>query len=166
MALMGAQVHTISGRGPYCHRIHDQICHRLGALHPHQGGQRQFGQIYILDTEMAAQQLLRKLSEKIGKPYQFAWYSLIRERGFARGQYAIPTANEVAVVYVGEENDVPASRSLAVHLRQAAGSTLMSISDIDKRCDLLTYPLLFPTGRGGWDPNLVDNDGAQIAQMK
>ncbi|KAK6751391.1 hypothetical protein RB195_003027 [Necator americanus] len=27
MALMGAQVHTISGRGPYCHRIHDQICH-------------------------------------------------------------------------------------------------------------------------------------------
>ncbi|KAK6751390.1 hypothetical protein RB195_003026 [Necator americanus] len=89
-----------------------------------------------------------------------------RERGFARGQYATPTANKVAVVYVGEENDVPASRSLAVHLRQAAGSTLMSISDIDKRCDLLTYPLLFPTGRGGWDPILVDNDGAQIAQMK
>ncbi|KAK6735566.1 hypothetical protein RB195_018652 [Necator americanus] len=42
----------------------------------------------------------------------------------------------------------------------------MNISDIDKRCDLLTYPLLFPTGRGGRDPNLVDNDGARITQMK
>ncbi|ETN68767.1 hypothetical protein NECAME_15651 [Necator americanus] len=64
-------------------------------------------------------------------------------RNIARGQYAMPTANEVAVVYVGEENDVPPARSLAVSLRES----LMNISDMDKRCDLLTYPLLFPTGR-------------------
>ncbi|KAK6727617.1 hypothetical protein RB195_005357 [Necator americanus] len=208
MASMGAQVDTISGRGPYCYRIHGQIYHRLGALHPHQGEQRQFGQIYILDTEMAAQQRLGNMRNSDCDPnlmlFLSEWFARnnvyaqsfkmmseveqmeiaaaqrenrqtipirmvfddSRERGFARREYAIPTANEVAVVYVGEENDVPARRSLAVHVRQAAGSKLMNISDIDKRCDLLTYPLLFPTGRGGWDPNLVDNDGARITQMK
>ncbi|RCN31573.1 hypothetical protein ANCCAN_22634, partial [Ancylostoma caninum] len=58
MASMGAQVDALHGRGPYCYRIHGQIYHRLGALHPNQGEERQFGQIYILDTEMAAQQRL------------------------------------------------------------------------------------------------------------
>ncbi|KAK6762336.1 hypothetical protein RB195_023158 [Necator americanus] len=185
MASMGAQVDTISGRGPYCYRIHGQIYHRLGALHPHQGEQRQFGQIYILDTEMAAQQRLGNMRNSDCNPnlmlFLSEWFARnnvyaqsfkmmseleqmeiaaaqrenrqtipirmvfddSRERGFARGEYAIPTANEVAVVYVGEENDVPARRSLAVHVRQAAGSKLMNISDIDKRCDLLTYPLLY-----------------------
>ncbi|KIH61239.1 hypothetical protein ANCDUO_08493 [Ancylostoma duodenale] len=208
MASMGAQVDTLPGRGPYCYRIHGQIYHRLGALHPNQGEQRQFGQIYILDTEMAAQQRLGHLRNSTCDPnlmlFLSEWFSQHnayaqsfkmmseveqleleaaerenrsptsirmvfqenRERGVGRGQYVNPTANEVAVVYVGEDNDVPASRNLAVHLRQAEGSTLVNISDIDKRCDLLTYPLLFPTGAGGWDPSLVDRDGERITQMK
>ncbi|KAK6761956.1 hypothetical protein RB195_022886 [Necator americanus] len=53
-------------------------------------------------------------------------------RNIARGQYAMPTANEVAVVYVGEENDVPPARSLAVSLRESDGTSLMNISDMDK----------------------------------
>ncbi|KAK6767373.1 hypothetical protein RB195_026573 [Necator americanus] len=142
-------------------------------------------EIYILDTEMAAQQRLGNMRNSDCDPnlmlFLSEWFARnnvyaqsfkmmseveqmeiaaaqrenrqtipirmvfddSRERGFARGEYAIPTANEVAVVYVGEENDVPARRSLAVHVRQAAGSKLMNISDIDKRCDLLTYPLLY-----------------------
>ncbi|RCN35395.1 hypothetical protein ANCCAN_18746 [Ancylostoma caninum] len=182
MASMGAQVDALHGRGPYCYRIYGQIYHRLGALHPNQGEQRQFGQIYILDTEMAAQQRLgnsfkmmseveqleMKAADREHRPHASIRmvFEENRERGFARGQYAIPTANEVAVVYVGEDNDVPLSRSLAVHLRQTEGSALVNINDIDKRCDLLTYPLLFPTGAGGWDPSLVDSSGARITQMK
>ncbi|KAK6027977.1 hypothetical protein OSTOST_05986 [Ostertagia ostertagi] len=56
MASMGAQVDTFRGRGPYCYRIHGQVYHRIGPLHPQEGEERQYGQIYILDTEMAAQQ--------------------------------------------------------------------------------------------------------------
>ncbi|ETN69400.1 hypothetical protein NECAME_05255 [Necator americanus] len=59
-----------------------------------------------------------------------SWYLMTAESD-ERGQYAVPTANEVAVSYVREENDVPASRSLAVHLCQAAGSTLLNTNDID-----------------------------------
>ncbi|RCN51900.1 hypothetical protein ANCCAN_01988 [Ancylostoma caninum] len=207
MASMGASVDTLTGRGPYCYRIHGQVYHRLGALHPNTGG-RQYGQIYILDTELAAQQRLGNAQNLNCDPdvmlFLSRWFAANniyaqsfkmmseveqaeidaaeregrrpttirmvfednRERGVARGQYAVPTANEVAVVYVGEDNDVPASRSLAVHLRQPEGAGLINISDIDKRCDLLTYPLLFPTGRGGWDPTMADRFGVRITQMK
>ncbi|EYC29486.1 hypothetical protein Y032_0006g2998 [Ancylostoma ceylanicum] len=71
-----------------------------------------------------------------------------REKGVSRGQYALPTSNEVAVVYVGEQNDVPPARSLAVHL-WGSGRTLINMYDIAKRSDLLAHLLLFPSGRGG-----------------
>ncbi|KAK6755988.1 hypothetical protein RB195_014402 [Necator americanus] len=132
MASMGAQVDTISGMGPYCYRIHGQIYHRLGALHPHQGEQRQFGQIYILDTAMAALQRLGNMRNSDCDPnlmlFLSEWFARnnvyaqsfkmmseveqmeiaaaqrenrqtipirmvfddSRERGFARGEYAIP----------------------------------------------------------------------------
>ncbi|VDO45786.1 unnamed protein product [Haemonchus placei] len=51
MTSFGAQVDTLLGCGPYCYRIHGQIYHRLKPL-------RQYGQIYTLDTELAAQQHL------------------------------------------------------------------------------------------------------------
>ncbi|PIO60100.1 hypothetical protein TELCIR_18411 [Teladorsagia circumcincta] len=47
-------------------------------------------------------------------------------------RYNEPTANEVAVVYVGEEGDVPAEHSLAVHLRTGG---LQNIQVIDPRLD-------------------------------
>ncbi|XGW26660.1 hypothetical protein V3C99_007343, partial [Haemonchus contortus] len=87
-------------------------------------------------------------------------------RGLARRPYDLPTANEVAVIYVGEDNDVPANRSLAVHLRSATGEQPRNISDIDKICDPLTYPLLFPTGEGGWEPGLRNREGTRITQKE
>ncbi|PIO73234.1 hypothetical protein TELCIR_04797 [Teladorsagia circumcincta] len=87
-----------------------------------------------------------------------------RERGLSRRRYVIPTANEVAVIYVGEEDDVPLTRSLALHLRRPAGDHLRNIRDIDKICDPLTYPLLFPTGAGGWDPSITNTLGGRITQ--
>lgn len=208
MASMGAQVDVPNGRGPYCSRIHGQVYHRIGALHPNQGQRRQYGQIYILDTEMAARQRLGNIQNASCDPglmtFLSEWFahnniyaqsfrmmseiehaeeeaaqrenrpqSTIRmifeenrERGITRDQYALPTCNEVAVVYFGEENDVPPARSLAVYLRESEGTSLTHISDIDKRCDLLAYPLLFPSGRGGWDPSLMDRRGVRITRMK
>nr|CDJ88114.1 Protein F59H6.5 [Haemonchus contortus] len=206
MASMGAQVDTLQGRGPYCYRIHGQIYHRLGPLHPREGELRQYGQIYILDTELAAQQrfgnarnaecspeLMRFLSELLSSVNVYAQsfkmmheleqaeillaaqenrtplnirmvFEESTERGLERWQYDLPTANEVAVISVGEDNDVPANRSLAVHLRGESGEQLINIRDIDKICGPLTYPLLFPTGAGGWDPSLTNTEGGRITQ--
>ena len=61
------------------------------------------------------------------------------------------TANEVAVVYVGDDDQIPGERLLVIH--EISGG-LRNISYLDKRCDPLTYPLLFPQGEDGWHPDM------------
>ena len=55
-ASMGAQIATVTSSGPYCYRIHGQIYHRIGALHPEAGQQAQYGQLYILFAALALQE--------------------------------------------------------------------------------------------------------------
>ncbi|KFD46371.1 hypothetical protein M514_12742 [Trichuris suis] len=62
MASMGAQVDIPGGRGPYCFRIHGQVYHFVGPLHPAPGQRPAYGQIYILDSEQAAEERLSNLS--------------------------------------------------------------------------------------------------------
>ncbi|EPB71688.1 hypothetical protein ANCCEY_09207 [Ancylostoma ceylanicum] len=57
MASMTATVDTPSGVGPYCFRIHGQVYHSTGALRPLPGQPSSFAQIYIFDTEEAANEL-------------------------------------------------------------------------------------------------------------
>ncbi|UYV82863.1 hypothetical protein LAZ67_22001131, partial [Cordylochernes scorpioides] len=52
-ASMGAQVDVFSGQGPFCYRIHGQIYHLTGPLHPHGNRARSYAQLYILDSEAA-----------------------------------------------------------------------------------------------------------------
>ncbi|XP_039610024.1 uncharacterized protein LOC120529870 [Polypterus senegalus] len=56
---MGAKISPPPGYGPYCFRIHGSICHRAGTLHPQQGENRQFAQLYILDPSEAAEQRMQ-----------------------------------------------------------------------------------------------------------
>ncbi|KHJ47461.1 hypothetical protein D918_02321 [Trichuris suis] len=48
----------------------------------------------------------------------------------------VPTSNEVAVIYVGEDDDIPATRSLAVHPRSGV------LRNIDGICDPVKVSLL------------------------
>lgn len=191
MASMGAQFDVPRGHGPYCFRIHGQVYHLAGPLHPEPGQRPSYGQIYILDTAQAANerlgnpanancdpQVMEELSGLIERnnPYAEA-YKMMAEvveeeerNAIVQGRtaapvrmifdpnstqdprrYNVPQANEVAVVYVGEDEDVPATRSLAIHPR---GGGLRQIRDIDKICDPFTYPIFFPTGKDGWHPDL------------
>ncbi|UYV67116.1 hypothetical protein LAZ67_4003936 [Cordylochernes scorpioides] len=52
-ASMGAQVDVFSGQGPFCYRIHGQIYHLTGPLHPHENRAPSYAQLYILDSEAA-----------------------------------------------------------------------------------------------------------------
>ena len=85
MASMGAQVEPVRGGGPYCYRIHGQIYHRVGPLHPEDGQPRRYAQLYILDTDAAARErqmirvnsncdanLLRSLSELMERVNPYA----------------------------------------------------------------------------------------------
>ena len=90
-------------------------------------------------------------------------FSDTRPTGLVGRRYDLPAANEVAIIYVGYDGDVPSTRSLCIHDR---GGRLINISHLDKRCDPLTYPLIFPTGADGWEPILQNSDGKRVSQMQ
>ncbi|CAF1307362.1 unnamed protein product [Rotaria sp. Silwood1] len=72
-----------------------------------------------------------------------------------RRLYNLPTANEVAAVFVIEDNEVPTHRQIALHLR---GKDLEIISILHPHCDPVIYLLLFPRGDEGWHPDLEKTD--------
>ncbi len=51
---MEAKLSPPSGHGPYCYRIHDQIYHYIGNLHPSANEPPSYGQLYIIDAAQAA----------------------------------------------------------------------------------------------------------------
>ncbi|UYV64563.1 hypothetical protein LAZ67_3001189, partial [Cordylochernes scorpioides] len=57
-ASIGANIATPPGYGPYCFRIHGQIYHRTGTLHPVGEKPPKFAQLYILDTAEATRERL------------------------------------------------------------------------------------------------------------
>ncbi|XP_003742376.2 uncharacterized protein LOC100901161 [Galendromus occidentalis] len=200
-ASVGARLAPPGGQGPFCYKIHDQIYHRIGALHPEPDNARRYGQVYILDTEQATDlrlqqnsqcdsntmrtlssllmavnpcaRALKMMSEIEAAENQLALreqrphpkltmrFEKATSRGLESRPYDLPTANEVAVVYVTEHDDVLSQRSLAVHQRSG---TLTHISILDERCDTLAYPLFFPTGQSAWHPNSMNSEHKKTTQ--
>lgn len=54
-ASFGAKLDVVSGQGPKVFRICGQIYHNAYALHPSENEDRKYGQLYIIDTEVASQ---------------------------------------------------------------------------------------------------------------
>ncbi|CAF1386187.1 unnamed protein product [Rotaria sordida] len=69
--------------------------------------------------------------------------------------YNLPTANEFATVFVGENSEVPIYRYIAVH---PCGQDPQTISILHPHCDPMTYSLLFPRGDKGWYSELEKID--------
>ncbi|CAF4797531.1 unnamed protein product, partial [Rotaria sp. Silwood2] len=193
---MGAQIDLPQGYGPYCFRIHRQIYHRIGPLHPEPDQRAQFGQLYFLDSSLALKErmgnaanencneaTMRKLGSimKSISPFAAAFKIMqeveeeeihrakkekralpplrmifnIDHRIHDRRLYNLPTANEVAAVFVGEDNKVPTHRHIAIHPRS---KDLQTISILHPHCDPMIYPLLFPHGDEGWHSDLEKTD--------
>ncbi|EFP05098.1 hypothetical protein CRE_20673, partial [Caenorhabditis remanei] len=168
MACMKADVQLPTG-GPYCYRIHKQVYHLIGDFHPGIGKPRNFAQVFIMDTEQAAAELAgrdmnfscsKELFEKLisvlkenhphAQSFQMMYEVENKEKEKA-ALYQESTANEVAVVYVGDSDEIPGKRGTTVYQRSG---NINSILLTDPNCDPMTYPLLFPTGQFGWHPNI------------
>jgi len=65
-----------------------------------------------------------------------------------------PSADEIAADFSSTEGEPPQNRHVVVHHRQG-GPKLLSV--MSPHCDPMVYPLLFPFGEPGWDPNLIHN---------
>ena len=74
--------------------------------------------------------------------------------GQDRCRYNLPSHNEVAVVFVGEDGAPPASREVVIYPR---GHPLKTVSSMSANLDPMVYPLFFPRGDAGWHNQLVHN---------
>ncbi|XP_021960165.1 uncharacterized protein LOC110856031 [Folsomia candida] len=150
-ASVGANLTSPPGHGPYCFRIHGQIYHRAGTLHPEEGQPRKFAQLYILDSGLAAEQrlsltenskcspeLMKELSSFMAlnnpfakatkmlheveieaeeearqqnQPKSLLFMAIVqtKERDIIR--YNAPRANEVAIVFQGDDGEPPLNSS-------------------------------------------------------
>jgi hypothetical protein len=101
-ASIGATIRPPPGQGPYCFRIHGQIYHRVGPLHPIGEEPPRFAQLYILDSDEALNkrmavkenercdpQLMARLDSLIRRINEYAkGYKMMRELEFEEEQRA------------------------------------------------------------------------------
>ncbi|XP_035713810.1 uncharacterized protein LOC118438127 [Folsomia candida] len=84
-ASVGAQIKAPPGYGPYCYRIHGQIYHRTGTLHPDDGEPRKYAQLYILDPDEANRRRLNEPSNVACKNHVMSnLYDIMKDNPFAR----------------------------------------------------------------------------------
>jgi hypothetical protein len=48
----------LQGRGPYTFRLHGQVYHKVGTLHPSEGQAPRYGQLYIIEGDQAIEHRL------------------------------------------------------------------------------------------------------------
>uniref|UniRef100_A0A8R1I5I4 ATP-dependent DNA helicase n=1 Tax=Caenorhabditis japonica TaxID=281687 RepID=A0A8R1I5I4_CAEJA len=188
LASMGAQVEEFRGYGPYSYKIHGQIYHAAGPLHPPTGKAPSYGQLYIMDTKQAAEErlsvapnrncdrsIMKSLSKLLAEINAFAKsYKMMFEvekegerlgvtdqpvrmifdinaAKLNKNTYNIPSSNEVAAVFVGDEDGAPPAKSVMAHGRDGQ---LTTIRDTDPHCDAMVYPIFYPRGTFGWHKDL------------
>ncbi len=142
---MGAQVKPPPGHGPYCFRVHGQVYHQTGPLHPLNGEARQFAQIYILDPDEALNQrlgiaantgcnpnILTALDELLRQINPFAQaYKMMREVELEEAQKATVegrSIHEVSMAIVTDRftdprrYNLPCTNEVAIVFQTADGS--------------------------------------------
>jgi hypothetical protein len=169
--------------GVYTFRIRGTLCHKIGSLIPPNGEQPKFAQIYIMDSDQN-QQIQRRLQYGHGhidehilqdlltmmqrvNPY-YAIYKIAKERtdqdvdlrlnlttwGTKKHDprlYNIPTTSEVGVIINKDLAEVNATRDLII---ERCSGELQRISELHSAYLPLRFPLLFPHGEQGWDPEI------------
>ncbi|GBN93104.1 hypothetical protein AVEN_142925-1 [Araneus ventricosus] len=178
---MGAQIKPPRGTGPYCYRLHGQVCHRVSPLYASDQHKESYGQLYIFDFSEATekrlsnnqnclQHVFEKLEFMLREINPFAQsdlqlYRLIQEhpttsvkmvfsedKNLDMRLYNAPTlCTKVAAIFVGDNGEPPVNRDICVY---PVGNTCQSISPSNQCCDPMTYPLLFPRGECSWNTGM------------
>ena len=74
------------------------------------------------------------------------------KEGADRRRYNAPLHEEVAAIFVGNDGAPPHARDIVIYPHN---QPLRHISYISANIDPMLYPLIFPRGEPGWDPNMT-----------
>ncbi|KAL1355887.1 uncharacterized protein [Arachis hypogaea] len=171
------------GRGPPQFIISGQNYHRIGSLLPVAGEKPKFAQLYVYDTQheiMHRQRIFGQTSE-IDKelitellqmidthnviaqsfrrvrelyechPSEIFSLKLYSQRNVDRRMYSAPSCDEVAALIIGDFDSSDHGRDIIV---RSTGGRLQRIYETHALYWPLQYPLLFPYGEDGYQPNI------------
>ncbi|VDP21599.1 unnamed protein product [Heligmosomoides polygyrus] len=125
-----------------CDRATFAVLHQLQTVNLHV-------QAYRLIDEVAREEEQRAIeAQRLQRPVRMVFCQLNSDD---HRQYNVATAKEVAVVYVGSDEEIPGEGYVVVYER---GQGLRTISYLNRLCDPLSYPILLPRGEDGWHPDM------------
>jgi len=167
-------------QGVYTFRAQGSVYHSIGDLLPRDASTTpKFLQLYIYDTEHELQNrlnvmpalkedtiaVLQTILDEVN-PYVRSFRQLrqlpnidnlrlvIRaDCGLDQRVYNMPSASEVAAVWVEGDDGTANDRDIIVYPRSQGG--LQRVSQLSGSYDSMQYPLLFPRGQQGWHPQVL-----------
>ena len=93
-----------------------------------------------------------------------------RDRQSDRRRYNAPTSNEIAMVFVNEDGEPPFKRDIRIYPRNPIDSNqpFVNINILSPNLDPMSYPILYPYGEAGWQPNwqCESYEGAQSNRVR
>ena len=84
---------------------------------------------------------------------------MVFQAGGDMRRYNAPT-DGISAVFVGEDGAPPGNHDIVVYPKN---KPLRRISYMNKHCDPMMYPILFPTGQFGWDSSQLHNPAFRTA---
>jgi hypothetical protein len=172
---------NLDGRGPWTWKTGYQIYHTVGTLCPVNGAQPSYTQLYFYDPADALNhrkrrnpnlrgQILHTIQQALHHSNPFCQLFLnardvlrretvgslairiINNPETDQRRYNAPTVDELAVLVIGNDQDVTEGRDIILRPRHGG---LQRISDLHSAYAPLHYVLLFPMGTSGWNTNLT-----------
>src|SRR5277367_1607241 len=93
-----------------------------------------------------------------------------RDRHSDQRRYNAPNSNEIAMVFENKDGEPPFERDIRVYPSDPENpeNNFINISILSPNLDPMAYPLLFPFGEAGWQPNwrCEAYEGAQINRSR
>jgi hypothetical protein len=110
-ASFGAQAASPPGRGPYTFRLHGQIYHRTGSLHPADGTPPSYSQLYIIEGDQAVEERMRFRENQPCRRDVMAMLTTILDRinPYAAAYKQMQQVEQAQMQAAADNNDVPST---------------------------------------------------------
>lgn len=108
-----------------------------------------YAKAYKMMHEVEQEELER--CKKIGTLPRRVTMAMKRNENLDKNRYNEATCNEVAMVSVGENGLPSIERDIVIHARNQPP---VSVPNLSKHSDPMTYPLIYPRGGYGWMPKM------------
>ena len=114
-----------------------------------------YAKVYKMMYEVERKELERCI--KIGSMPREVTMIIKRDDKLHKNRYNEASCNEVAIIFVGKDGQPPTERHIVVY---SIHEKPMSIPQISKHTDPMTYPLIYPNGGYEWMPNIKYKNGS------